>query len=58
MLRLSVALVAALALAGVTAISISPALAGPAYDKCMANCKKGGISPQCPKFCESRYSGR
>ena len=46
------------ALIGATTITVSPVSAGPAYDKCMANCKKGSISPQCPKYCESRYSGR
>jgi len=56
MSRISVTLVAALALAGATVISFSPAsaLSGAAYDKCMEKCMK--TSPKtslCPFKCQS-----
>jgi len=56
MLRLSVALVAVLALVGTTDFAVSSALAasGAAYDKCMAKCMKN--SPKgnvCPGWCST-----
>ena len=54
MLRFSVGLIAALALAGAAIFAVSPALAytGEAYNKCMAKCQKAGISNQCSNWCE------
>ena len=56
MLRFSVLLAAALALAAATTISISPASAytGAAYDKCMTQCQKSGMTNRCSRWCEQR----
>ena len=55
MLRFSVAL-AVLALTGAMTATISPASAytGKAYDKCMAECQKSGMTNRCARWCESR----
>lgn len=55
--RFSVALVAAMMLAGTTAVSVSPAsaLTGSAYDKCMAKCQASGLNKRCNYWCESRH---
>jgi hypothetical protein len=56
MLRFSIALVAVLALIGATTVGVSPASAytGAAYDKCMVQCQKSGMTNKCSRWCESR----
>ena len=57
MIRFSVALVAVLVLTGATALSVSPASAytGAAYDKCMAQCQKSGVTNRCSAWCDQRH---
>jgi hypothetical protein len=56
MLRFSVVLVATLALIGATTVAVSPvsAYTGAAYDKCMVQCQKSGMTNKCSRWCESR----